>query len=105
MQPYNQGPMAPQNPYAMQQTQCASCQRVAPTKHVTFMQNIGCIVIRFPKRVSGQLCKRCIDSYFWRMTTITFFFGWWGIISFFYSLVSIPQNIAQWLGSRSLPDA
>ncbi len=39
------------------------------------------------------------------MTTITFFFGWWGILSFFYSLYSIPQNILVYLGSRSLPDA
>jgi hypothetical protein len=68
------------------------------------MQNIGAIIIRFPKTVSGELCKRCISSYFWKMTTITFFFGWWGIISFFYTLVSIPANIGNFLGARSLPD-
>ena len=38
------------------------------------------------------------------MTTITFFLGWWGIISFFYSLVSIPMNIINYLGALSLPD-
>jgi hypothetical protein len=86
-------------------TRCQACQRVAPTKQVTFMQNIGALIIRFPKTIRGELCKRCISKYFWEMTTITFFFGWWGIISFFYTLVSIPQNIAQFLGARDLPDA
>jgi hypothetical protein len=84
---------------------CQLCQRQAPTKHVTLMQNVGALVMRFPKTIKGFLCKRCIDTHFWRMTMITLFFGWWGVISFFYSLVSIPQNIAQYLGSRSLPDA
>ena len=84
--------------------QCQLCGRHAPVKQVSFMQNIGMLVIRFPKSIKGWLCKRCISSCFWRMTTITFFLGWWGIISFFYSLVSIPMNIINYLGALSLPD-
>jgi len=68
------------------------------------MQNVGVIVMRFPKTVRGMLCKRCISSCFWRMTTITFFFGWWSVLSFFHSLVAIPANIGTFLASRSLPD-
>jgi hypothetical protein len=68
------------------------------------MQNVGVIVVRFPRTVRGLLCKRCISQYFWRMTAITFFFGWWGVISFFYSLVSIPMNVVNFLGASSLPD-
>jgi hypothetical protein len=82
---------------------CQVCQRSAPTKNVMFMQNIGCIVIRFPKTIRGNLCRTCIGDVFWRYTLITFFFGWWGVISFFYSLVSIPTNIVTFLGARSLP--
>ncbi len=82
---------------------CQTCGRRAPTKHVTFMQNIGCLIIRFPKTLRANLCRPCISRFFWRYTLITFFFGWWGIISFFYSLVSIPQNIATFLSARSLP--
>lgn len=82
---------------------CQVCGRHAPTKHVTFMQNVGAIVIRFPRTIRGYLCRSCIDRYFWKYTLITFFFGWWGVISFFYSLVSIPTNIVQFLSSRKLP--
>jgi hypothetical protein len=82
---------------------CQVCQRSAPTKSVMFMQNIGCIIIRFPKTLRGNLCRTCISDVFWRYTLITFFFGWWGVISFFYSLVSIPTNIVTFLGARSLP--
>lgn len=88
----------------MADSACDACGRDAPTKYVTFMQNVGLIVIRFPKTVKGMLCKPCIRKYFWETTLITFFFGWWGVISFFYSLVSIPQNIIQFIGARDLPD-
>ncbi len=63
------------------------------------MQNIGAVVLRFPRTISGQLCKFCIDKYFFRFTTVTMFLGWWGIISFFYSLVAIPANVISWAGS------
>jgi hypothetical protein len=96
--------MAQQDQRALFGPRCQVCGRHAPVKQVTFMQNVGVIVIRFPRKVQGLLCKRCINSYFWRMTTITLFFGWWGIISFFYSLVSIPTNIVNFLGASSLPD-
>jgi hypothetical protein len=85
-------------------TQCQRCGRHAPVKQVTFMQNVGLLVIRFPKTVSGRLCKRCISSCFWSMTAISFFFGWWGVISFFYTLVSIPTNIVNYVGALGLAD-
>jgi hypothetical protein len=104
-------PMAQYSQQGQQQQQralagsrCQLCGRQAPVKQVTFMQNVGVIVMRFPRTVKGLLCKRCIKDCFWKMTTITFFFGWWGMISFFYSLVSIPNNIANFLGASSLPD-
>jgi hypothetical protein len=82
---------------------CQICGRDAPTKRVTFMQNIGVLVIRFPKQVSGALCRHCIDKYFFEMTGITMLFGWWGMISFFYSLVAVPVNVFTYLGALSLP--
>lgn len=71
---------------------CQACGREGPTKQVTLMQNIGVLVIRFPKTLSGHLCKFCIDHNFFKMTLITSLFGWWGVISFFYTLVSLPVN-------------
>jgi hypothetical protein len=91
-------------PQGLARSHCQRCGRQAPTKSVTFMQNVGVVIMRFPKQVSGMLCKRCISSCFWSMTTITLFFGWWGVISFFYSLISIPNNVINYLGALSLKD-
>ena len=82
---------------------CQVCGHDRPLKQVTFMQNIGVLVVRFPKTLRGLLCRDCISSTFWRYTLITLFLGWWGILSFFYTLVALPTNIVNYLGSRSLP--
>ena len=84
---------------------CRMCGRHAPTQQVTFHQNIGALVIRFPKTVSGQLCRDCIGKYFTKYTLTSLFLGWWGVISFFYTLVTIPMNIVTWFGARKLPRA
>ena len=82
---------------------CQLCGAERALKHVTLSQNIGLLVIRFPKKLTGLLCKECIGKTFWQYTLITLFLGWWGVISFFYTLVAIPSNIATYIGSRSLP--
>jgi len=78
---------------------CESCRRVGPLRQAHFMQNIGVLVLRFPRTVSGQLCKHCIDKFFFRFTGVTMLLGWWGVISFFYSCVAIPANVISWAGS------
>ncbi len=118
--PYGQPPppggygAPPANPYgvtpAPQQqmthgSTCVACHQNAPTQHVTIWQNIGALVLRFHKKVSGNLCRNCIDKYFWEYTLITFFFGWWGIISFFFTLFILPSNVITFIGSRKLPRA
>jgi hypothetical protein len=106
MSPYAAAPVAQAAPMPVPVTvssQCQLCGRHAPTKHVTFMQNIGMLVVRFPKTMRGHLCRTCIGRTFQSYTLTTLFLGWWGIISFFYSLVSIPQNIVQYMGARHLP--
>lgn len=82
---------------------CQTCGRAAALKKVTFMQNIGLVVLRLPKTIRGHLCRHCIDQYFWQYTTISFFFGWWGVISFITTLVGIPVNIVNYLGALGLP--
>ncbi|HEY1957151.1 MAG TPA: hypothetical protein VGH28_16135 [Polyangiaceae bacterium] len=78
---------------------CESCRRVAALRHAHFTQNIGALILRFPRTVDGQLCKLCIDKFFFRFTATTMFLGWWGIISFFYSAVAIPANVINWTAS------
>jgi hypothetical protein len=103
-------PHAAPNPYAppaaamAQGSRCQSCGRHAPTMHMTYRQNIGLIVLRLPKTVQGHLCRACGKKYFWEMTAISAVFGWWGVISFFYTLVSIPANVAQYIAARKLPE-
>ena len=82
---------------------CQSCGVEAPTQHVVFYQNIGALVMRFQKKIEGNLCKSCIHKYFWEFTLITLFLGWWGVISFFATLFFyIPNNIIRYLLSLSL---
>jgi hypothetical protein len=37
------------------------------------------------------------------MTLITLFLGWWGVISFFFTLIALPMNIINYIRSRFLP--
>jgi hypothetical protein len=86
---------------------CEACRRVAPLRHARFMQNIGVVILRFPRTIDGNLCKHCIDKYFFRFTGTTMLLGWFGVISFFYSAFSIPSNIVNWtrsFGMRAPPD-
>ncbi len=83
--------------------QCQECGEERPVKHVTLQQNIGLFVMRFPKTLSGILCRDCIGRNFWSYTLITLFLGWWGVISFFYTLFVLPTNVITYIGSRKLP--
>ena len=75
---------------------CESCNASAPTRNVTFYQNIGLLFIRYPSSVEGEMCKRCIHRFFWKMTLTSLVAGWWGIISFFMNIYFILNNIAQY---------
>ena len=81
---------------------CQSCGRVAETKYVEYYQNIGAIVMRFSKKIKGNLCRDCNNKYFWPFTGITLLLGWWGIISFFVTLFVLPNNIIRYLGTLGL---
>lgn len=76
---------------------CQSCGIEAPTKYVSFHQNVGVLVMRFSKSISGNLCKPCIHSHFWKMTGITACFGWFGFISMIISPFLIINNVGRYL--------
>lgn len=111
-QPYPPQPYyPPQQPYGYVQPHpharpaggvCEACGVVGPTKQVNITYNVGALVVRFHKTMSGQLCKRCISDYFWRYSLTTMFFGWWGVISFVVSLVTLPVNAFYWLSSLGM---
>ena len=81
---------------------CQSCGVDAPTKHVEFHQNIGALVVRFSKSIKGELCKNCINKYFWRFTLIDLLLGWWGVISLIMTPIFIINNIIRYIGSLGL---
>src|SRR5262249_21010315 len=54
---------------------CHACGLEAPTKQVTFYQNIGMLLAHQRSWVEGELCKRCIHHYFWKFSSITLLVG------------------------------
>jgi hypothetical protein len=80
-------------------TRCEACGLVKQTKYISLGRNVGMIFVRQTMWKQGYLCKNCINSYFWRFTIISLFFGWWGIISFFYNFYVLLNNILQYLSS------
>jgi hypothetical protein len=84
---------------------CQACGRAAPTKKVEFMRNIGALVMRFSRTVRGEMCKRCASKFYWEFTLVTLFAGWWGVISFFYTLYILPANTVYYLGTLGMKDS
>jgi len=82
---------------------CQACGVAAETKYVSFHQNIGALIIRFPKSISGNLCKRCIHKHFWSMTPTTMFLGWWGTISLIITPFLLINNIGRYVVCLGMP--
>lgn len=76
---------------------CQCCGVEAPTKYVSFHQNIGMLVMRQSKSVSGKLCKSCIHQNFWKLSGTTFFLGWWGAHSLIITPFFLLNNIGRYL--------
>ena len=79
---------------------CELCGADEPLAHVSLGQNVGLLIMRFGSRTEGLLCARCLDSEFWTKTMVTAFFGWWGVISFFVTLFTLPSNLVSYLGAK-----
>ncbi len=75
---------------------CQDCGLEAPTKYVSFHQNVGMLFMRQSKSVEGYLCKSCIHRHFWKMTGTNLFLGWWGTISFIITPFLILNNVGRY---------
>ena len=82
---------------------CQSCGIEAPTTYVEFHQNIGTLVMRFHRKIKGNLCKRCVHKSFWKMTPTTLAIGWIGAISIIIAPIFILMNIARYLRALGMP--
>lgn len=74
---------------------CQRCRVIGPLVGVTLKQNIGAFVARYETEVNGFFCRGCTRHYFWELTLMTLFLGWWGLISFFVTPVYLGSNIHQ----------
>jgi hypothetical protein len=81
---------------------CEVCGTQAPVKHVKLYQHIGLLIIRLSKSIKGNLCKGCINKYFWEFTLVTLLLGWWGVISFIVTPIIILNNVIHYIGSLGL---
>lgn len=85
---------------------CQSCGIEAPTKYVSYHQNIGALVMRFSKSVQGNLCKNCVHKHFWSLTGTTAVLGWWGMISLIVTPFFLINNVVRYslcLGMEPVP--
>jgi hypothetical protein len=76
---------------------CQSCRLPVETKYVEFYENVGMIIMRQHRSVKGNLCKSCIDYYFWNLTGKTMLLGWWGIISLIVTPFILLNNFSRFI--------
>jgi hypothetical protein len=91
---------------AQAQKRCESCGLPVETKYVEFHENVGMIFMRQHRAVKGNLCKPCIDYYFWNLTGKTMLLGWWGMISFIVTPFILLNNLLRFIfvaGMRKPP--
>lgn len=82
---------------------CQSCGIEAPSKHVSFHQNIGMLIMRHSRSFNGSVCKSCLHSQFWAMTGTTIGIGWLGMISLVIAPIFVINNLYYYLGSLGMP--
>jgi hypothetical protein len=73
-------------------TRCQSCGLPAEIKYIEIYENIGLLIFRVHKSIKGELCKSCINKYFWEYTGKTMLLGWWGVISIMITPFIILNN-------------
>src|SRR3989344_8263622 len=82
------------------QNLCEACGQPGELKYVVFYENRGAIVMRYHQEIRGNLCKGCIDKYFWKFTLITLCIGWLGVISFIVAPFYILNNVFRYIGTK-----
>lgn len=83
---------------------CERCGRDAPCEKVSFHQHVGLVVLWVHRRYAGHYCRSCVGELFRKTTLITGLLGWWGVVSFFITLLfALPVNVTSYLRGRRLP--
>jgi hypothetical protein len=82
---------------AQTEKRCESCGLPVEIKYVEFYENVGMVFMRKHRAVKGNLCKHCIDYYFWNLTGKTMLLGWWGVISFIVTPFILLNNLLRFI--------
>ncbi|MDP2638158.1 MAG: hypothetical protein Q8P26_03800 [Candidatus Levybacteria bacterium] len=90
--------------FAKQTRGCQLCGSLAQTRNAEFQQNIGLLVQREYSSVKGRFCKKCINREFKKRTLITFFFGWWGVISACVTPFILIENIINFVRTTGMTE-
>lgn len=81
-------------------TLCKVCGKPADLKYIEFYENRGALVMRYHREIKGNLCKDCINTYFWKFTLTTLFVGWFGVVSFLVTPIYIVNNVFRYLWTK-----
>lgn len=81
---------------------CDNCHLPAETKYIEFYENVGMLFMRKHRSVKGNLCKFCINYYFWNLTGKTMLLGWWGTISFIVTPFILLNNLLRFIFSSGM---
>jgi hypothetical protein len=79
--------------------QCQFCGSMRQTAPVTFHRNIGMLVARQTKRLTGNLCKTCVKKNFWDFTAKNLVFGPWGMISLVVTPIYLVTNTVSYVSA------
>lgn len=81
---------------------CQLCGEHSAIQHVQFKQIIGLLIYWQIKKIQGEFCAKCIEKQYWQMTGTTFLFGWWSIISLFFTPFYLLSNMDQYSNTAFL---
>lgn len=65
--------------------------------------HVGILVVMMLRRVDGPLCRDCGIAAVRRMSAITLWAGWWGLLSFIFGPLILLINLLNWSRFRRLP--
>lgn len=82
----------PSTATSSQASVCQNCLTPGSTRYVEFCQNIGMLIMRSHRHIKGNLCKTCINDFFYEFTGKTMVLGWWGVISFILTPFILLNN-------------
>ena len=85
---------------------CQVCGSMRQTAPVTFNRNIGMIVLRQTRSISGNMCKTCLGKNYWQFMGLNLLLGPWGMISLIIMPIYLVTNTVSYVSaSRKLRGA